>query len=993
MSKQILIKVIQISLLTLAPLALLRTMISHESSPRPSGEAPTYTPEKSYFRKRHYHLIPHSHDDPGWVFTFTGAHVKFEKQMDNVIFNQMQGYQPFTFTFSDIIFLPGYEKMNQGAIDEIKDLVQKKKILIVNCGMSMPDQALTHYDDLINNFEYGREFCLERLGVLPKVGWSIDPFGESAYISRLFAEMGYSAQVINRIPFYEKADFKRKKNMIFNWKGRYDEDSLPTYLTHMHYFNPPPSMYPRPVTQMLNVSYDLMERVLTMMMYSETSAADYNGGESVFLMGDDFTFIHEDEFPTFFGVYIILKSNSKAVFQGSTSNFSSFEEYLSSQKKQNLPLPTYGPNKDFMPLVESLLHLGDTVWTGFYFIRPTFKLIAKDFGRFYRGMVEQLAFGQLTNEIGDILPSISESLMNSRITQGLMTHHDAVTGTANMYVLHDYEKTVNDSIAEMTGSLAGLISSQESRYQLGETLKIGKEEQRVDILASNGATRSKRRFRIRIDEGCPENGGFWVTEGNPSTGASAVVVQDRVIGCELSYTDKKAFAPWERRVYSVGLQNESNSSGQLIKYSKIAIEFGDSVELQGKNGRVKILVNDTSISVEEMKEGNQLVKWSINLWKYGESLSNLHKNIRNRIGVYIMRTLQDHPDPIHFSTAKLIRTGNNTVVTLQMSTYPYMALHLIHEPESAREFRVRFTVKELYQPGLRDFVLRLSFPGVPSSSEYSKVFYTDSNGQDVMRRVHEVDKQIEYSYRPFASFISIPARVEGKYRAVSIVSDRPSGGTTPAPGVIEIGVARNNVGKDNYGVHEGCFDYNPVHSEFTIVWEERTHEKPEEAVPGNTVRRAQLEVDTSLLLAKLSKPDSGLVRKGVQSDEESNSLLTGVKGQCGSPSDIGSLIRISLDSRSQGIAVKVYNLNEFCTVKISNISEFIRMRVGLSPAKTLTVEERSIDFNQAVKSTAEDDATLLISPALRQIALKESSTANEIILKPLKYKAFKVRAV
>ena len=201
MVRDILVILIQIALLTIGPYLLFNSMIEHDTNRLNFGDAPKYHPTKSFFKKRNYHMIPHSHDDPGWVFTFDNANQKFEKQMGNVVENQINGYKDFTFTLSDIIFLPGYEKLRPGSIKEIKELVSQKKIDIINCGMSMPDQALTHYDDLINNFEYGREFCLEQLGVLPKIGWSIDPFGESAYISRLFAEMGYSAQVINRIPF------------------------------------------------------------------------------------------------------------------------------------------------------------------------------------------------------------------------------------------------------------------------------------------------------------------------------------------------------------------------------------------------------------------------------------------------------------------------------------------------------------------------------------------------------------------------------------------------------------------------------------------------------------------------------------------------------------------------------------------------------------------------------------------------------------------------
>ena len=994
MIRDILVILIQIALLTIGPYLLFTSMIEHDKNRINFGDAPEYNPTNNYFRKRNYHMIGHSHNDPGWVFTFNEAHKKIEKQMEVILRNQKSGgYKTFLFTISDIIFLPGYEKLRPGSIKEIKELVSQKKIDIINCGMSMPDQALTHYDDLMNTFEYGREFCLEQLGVLPKVGWSIDPFGQSAYISRLFAEMGYTAQVINRIPFYQKAEFKRKKNMVFNWKGRYEEDTLPTYLTHMHYTIP---TTPHGVTNMyhlniLEVDCNLFDRVLPMMMHSEDVASDYTSGESVFLMGDDFKFFATNEIYLFYGIYIILQSNSKPIFGGSTGNFSTMSNYLTSEKVANQTYQSYGPGKDFMPLIETLLKFDDKVWTGFYFFRPTFKLLAKDYGKFYRGMLEQLAWQQVQGQTGDVVESLSKPLLNSRITQGLMTHHDSVTGTALMYVLHDYEKIINSSVTELSESMAGLLSSNVTKYFPSDTVVVNKLDKIIYLLVSNGATRAPRTFRVKIADGCPSSGVFSVSRDNMNLDSRSIVVQDRVIGCELSFTDKDEFAPWERRVYTINTDSNYSPSSLICKPTRVSLQFEESVELQGTHGRVKISTNSTTITIEEMNSDQKSKKWSVNLWRYRETLDNLQNNIRSRMGQYTMRTLQHNPDPIIFTSAYMIRTGNNTVVTLQISTYPYIAIHLIHEPQSDREFRIRFSVKDLYQPKLNDYVMRINFAGLPRSNDYAKVFYTDSNGQDVMKREHFEDKPIEVSYRPFASFISIPTSVGGRYRTASILSDRPSGGTTPAPGVIEIGVARNNAGKDNYGVHEGCFDYNPVHTEFAVVWEDGSHLSPEDAVPGNKVRAAQLKADSSWLLAKLESPDRSLNRKGVSSDSQDYALLQGVKGSCGNASEISRLIRITLDSRSQGISVKIYNLNEFCTVKITDIQEFIKLRTGLESSKNITTEERSIDFNQAVDQTIKNDPTLLISPMFRELALKESTQGKTIILKPLKYKAFKVK--
>lgn len=44
-------------------------------------------------------------------------------------------------------------------------------------GWCMNDEATTHYDHIIEQMTLGHQFILHNFGVVPKTGWSIDPFG------------------------------------------------------------------------------------------------------------------------------------------------------------------------------------------------------------------------------------------------------------------------------------------------------------------------------------------------------------------------------------------------------------------------------------------------------------------------------------------------------------------------------------------------------------------------------------------------------------------------------------------------------------------------------------------------------------------------------------------------------------------------------------------------------------------------------------------------
>lgn len=44
----------------------------------------------------------------------------------------------------------------------------------------MHDEAAVHYIDMIDQTTLGHRFIKEEFGVVPKIGWQIDPFGHSA---------------------------------------------------------------------------------------------------------------------------------------------------------------------------------------------------------------------------------------------------------------------------------------------------------------------------------------------------------------------------------------------------------------------------------------------------------------------------------------------------------------------------------------------------------------------------------------------------------------------------------------------------------------------------------------------------------------------------------------------------------------------------------------------------------------------------------------------
>jgi hypothetical protein len=82
----------------------------------------------------------------------------------------------------------------------------------------MHDEACTHYEDMINNMYIGHQWLLNEIGVKPRIGWHVDPFGHSSANPRLFAEMGFDAWFFGRLDYQDKIERLRDFSMEFIWQ-------------------------------------------------------------------------------------------------------------------------------------------------------------------------------------------------------------------------------------------------------------------------------------------------------------------------------------------------------------------------------------------------------------------------------------------------------------------------------------------------------------------------------------------------------------------------------------------------------------------------------------------------------------------------------------------------------------------------------------------------------------------------------------------------------
>ena len=173
------------------------------------------------------HIVPHSHDDVGWLKTvdqyYSGGkngiyHAGVQYILDTAI-DELWRDPVKRFTYVEMGF---FERWWRRQSEEIKDIVRvliaEDRLEIVNGGYSMSDEATPYFEDFINNMRSGHEFLFREFGVTPRIGWSIDPFGHASASAALFSEMGFDAWFFARIDYQDKQRRLADKEMEFLWR-------------------------------------------------------------------------------------------------------------------------------------------------------------------------------------------------------------------------------------------------------------------------------------------------------------------------------------------------------------------------------------------------------------------------------------------------------------------------------------------------------------------------------------------------------------------------------------------------------------------------------------------------------------------------------------------------------------------------------------------------------------------------------------------------------
>ncbi|XP_074108776.1 lysosomal alpha-mannosidase II isoform X1 [Cotesia typhae] len=775
--------------------------------------------------KLNVHLVPHSHDDVGWLKTvdqyYYGSRSLTQKAgvqyiIDSVI-EALRRDPARKFIYVETAFLwKWWQRQDEKTKEEVKQFVNEGRLEIIGGAWSMNDEATTYYQSIIDHSTWGFRRLNDTLGecARPKIGWQIDPFGHSREQASLFAQFGFDGMFFGRLDFQDKYKRLKEKTAEFLWKA---SSSLgdKAYLFSVALFNnysPPPGfcfdvlcsddpLIDDPESPDNNIE----ARIKVFYNYTMYQSRFYQTNNIIITMGGDFTYQQSEMY--FMNLDKLIRYTNK--IYGSEVNvfYSTPSCYLKSLNEAQISWPS--KSDDFFPYSSD----PHAFWTGFFTSRPTLK--------FFERMGNN--FLQITKQLSVLSSQMdSEGLIHFKEAMGVMQHHDAVTGTEKQHVAADYARLLSASFAYGTEIVSKAVSQI-----------VKKNPQIPDV-----EFHSCLLLNISSCVFTESFGNFVVTLYNPASQPTSIYIRVPVTGNAYNVSDNSGseivtqLLPVPQFVRQTPGRN-SNSTKELVFFAEIpplgyqsfyVTELSELTAEEGeeiKPASVSAIENDLyTVSVNQA--GNVVVKWKnmtlqvTQSFHYYEGMKGNNTAFAYRAsGAYIFRPKESNVCNVSYSGSYKFYTGP-VVNELHLTVNSYISQVVrVYKEEQKVEFDWVVGPIPIEDSIGREIVTKYS-----SNLQSDGTFYTDSNGREMIKRRRNyrpswnvtLEEPIAGNYYPVTAKIYLED-VEKKVR-VSLLNDRAQGGTSMLDGELEVMLHRRLLNDDAFGVgealNETAFGYGLV---------------------------------------------------------------------------------------------------------------------------------------------------------------------------------------
>ncbi|EUB56256.1 Alpha-mannosidase 2 [Echinococcus granulosus] len=429
----------------------------------------SYSPSDWNNKKLEVLVLPHSHQDPGWLMTLNEY---FEKSthrgLDATV--DFLGKNSFArFIYAEVAYLDRWWKDLSPSVRTLfTKLVRDGQWEIATGGWVVHDEALTHYGAAISQLIEGQHWMLDNLGVVPNVSWAIDVFGHSTTATYILRKAGIKNALIHRVHYEVKKALAKKQNLEFIWRQSWDssgETEVFVHLTPFFSYDIPHTCGPDPsiccqfdfIRNVLGCPWGVLPTMITpsnVQARAEVLVDQYRKKAKLFSNGDVLLVPLGDDFR-----YLTL-----AEWDFQVSNYQMLMDHINSKASYNMHI-RFGTLSEYFDLVHSrsklkefstfigdfytYADLDDDFWSGYYTSHASFKSMA----RFVEAEVRNadILFSIASHWSAaahkfTLLAGLYDKLTVARRNLALFQHHDALPGTAKSHVMADYHVKLDEAI-------------------------------------------------------------------------------------------------------------------------------------------------------------------------------------------------------------------------------------------------------------------------------------------------------------------------------------------------------------------------------------------------------------------------------------------------------------------------------------------------------------------------------------------------------------------
>ncbi|XP_052868628.1 lysosomal alpha-mannosidase-like [Anopheles cruzii] len=796
------------------------------------------------------HLVPHSHDDVGWLKTvdqyYYGSRSNIQKAgvqyiLDSVVQELLKDSKRRFIQVESAFMQKWYNEQTPKVKRQVKMLVDEGRLEFIGGSWSMNDEAAVHYQSVVDQFTWGLRFLDDTFGecARPRIGWQIDPFGHSREQASLFAQMGYDGMFFARLDYQDKNHrmATQTPEMVWRTSSSLANNDLFTSVLYNHYSAPPGFCFDvlcnddPMIDDNSSTDNNVKDRIDTFITWLEKMAESYRSKNLILTMGDDFNYMNA--VMNFKNMDKLIKYTNARQAEGSLVNafYSTPSCYLKAVHDANIEWPT--KSDDFFPY-ESDYH---SFWTGYFTSRPTQKRYERDGNHLL----------QVCKQLTALAPSREEHmephLTVLREAMGVMQHHDAITGTEKQHVSDDYTRMMHRALGacevNTQAALNQIVDPQFRRLRAhpldrepaaAPTYKFAFESCHLLNVSKCELTESKDSFTVTLYNPLAHAGHQYVRV--PITGTRYVVRDYRNVEVpsqlvpipdpvqSISYRFSNATAEL------VFLANELPPLGFKSYFVTRALDSVDDFVHQPapvpptpeEPGSVAATVNQWQ--QEEVTIGNKNLEISFDSSGFLSSITI--DGVTNRLRqsfVYYEGALGNNEEYRNRSSGAYIFRPNGTeksvTETVQLTVVKGPTVQEVHQvfndwiSQVVRVYADENHIEFEWMVGpipVDDGIGKEIVSRFYTATQSNGVFWTDSNGREMMKRVrnHRDTWNLNLLEKVSGNYYPVTARIalEDPNLRLAVLNDRAQGGSSLEDGSLELMVHRRLLHDDAFGVGE-----------------------------------------------------------------------------------------------------------------------------------------------------------------------------------------------